>query len=179
MSPPLRRALAIRPVNSVKHVVDVVTNALGTLIATVDLARVVDSPVFTAVDQIHVGSAIKAIFLNIQAITIVTVSTGKPSLYMYVLKNPANEINTTNMNPDQVGSNQRRKFVIHQEMLMLSKNSADNFPRTLFKGVVRIPQRYQRMGIDDRLQVVLGWSQSVDGGATADICLQSIYKEFY
>ncbi len=73
----------------------------------------------------------------------------------------------------------RRKFVIHQEMKMMSKNSADNFPRTIFKGVVRIPKKYQRFGVDDRLELFMGWGSGVDGAATADICIQGIYKEFF
>ncbi len=174
-----RRALALRPVSSLKHVVDITTALVGTGQIVTDLAIQKDSPSTSSVNQVHTGSHIKAIFLNVQAILTVTVTTGFPSIYFYILKNPSNEIVPLNMAGDTVGSNQRRKFVIHQEMLMLSKNSADNFPRTMFKGVIKLPQRYQRFGDEDRLQIVAQFSGTVDGGATAQFCIQCIYKEFF
>lgn len=175
-----RRALGIRPVNSLKHVIDITTATIGpTGQIIVDLSRTFDAPVTSSPNQVHVGSAIKAIYLKIEAITTVTITTGFPSLYFYVIKNPANEINLGNMLPDAVGVNARRKFVIHQEMMMLSKNSADNFPRTMFKGVIVIPKSYQRQGVDDRIQIQVGWSNTVDAGAQAAVCIQSIYKEFF
>ncbi len=178
----MSQALRLRPVNSLKHVVDIVSAAQGpgpTGSITVTFARAVNDPASSTTNECRIGCNIKAIYLSVEAITTVTVTTGQPSIYFYVLKNPANEINLTNMAPDQVGQNARRKFVIHQEMRMMSKNSADNFPRTIFKGVIRIPQRYQRFGVDDRLEMFMGWGVGVDGAATADICAQCIYKEFF
>ncbi len=178
----MSRALAVRPVNSLKHIIDVQSAAIGTGAIVTDLVDVVDSPdTDVGPNQCHVGSNVKAVYLRVDAVTTVSPSSGatRPSLYMYVLKNPANEINTGNMPPDAVGVNKRRKFVIHQEMMMLSKDSSDTFPRTLFKGVILIPQRYQRMGIEDKLSVVIAWNSSADAAITADLCLQCIYKEFY
>ncbi len=176
----MSRALAFRPINSLKHVVDIISVAVGTSAITVDLAIQDDSPSTTVSNQVHTGSAIKAIYLRIEALTTVSgVPADRPSLYFYVLKNPANEINLLNMAPDAVGINQRRKFVIHQEMVMLSKDSSDTFPRTIFKGVILIPKKYQRMGVDDRLQVNIAWNGSVGGAIQADLCLQCIYKEFF
>ncbi len=172
------RALALRPVNSVKHVIDVVGSVQGTATTTTDLAIAVDDPDTLQSNQVHYGSNIRAIYLKVEAITIVTVAaSGSPSIYIYTAKNPSNEIVLPN--PDQVGVNNARKWVFHQEMRMLSKNSADNFPRTIFEGVIRLPRKYQRMGIDDRLQLVVAWSQTVDGAATANFCVQCIYKEFF
>ncbi len=174
------RALANRPVNSMKHVIDAQSTAIGTTQVVVDLVDAQDNPVTGTISAVHIGAHVRAIWLKIDAITVVGgLATDRPSLYMYVIKNPSNELNLANIPADQVGVSQRRKFVIHQEMIMLSKDSADNFPRTLMSGVVLIPKKYQRMGVDDKLQVVVQWNSSISVTFEADICLQSIYKEFY
>ncbi len=153
------------------------------MISTVDIAVQTDSPSTSATNQVHTGSAIKAIFLKVEAVGAVA-SANIPRVYFYILKNPANEINVTNMAPDEVGSNARRKFVIHQEMMMMSQQASSagggdfTFPRTMFKGVVRLPKRYQRFGVDDRLQLVLANFNGETSGTTR-ICMQSIYKEFF
>lgn len=167
--------MSLRPVNSQKHVVDVTTVVLGTAQSITDLIAAVDNPVSSQSNQVPTTSIVNSIYLRVEAITTTTVTSGRPSLYFYVIKNPGNELVLPN--PDEVGVKDVRKFIIHQEMIMMSANSADNFPRTVFKGVIKIPQRYHRFGFNDKLQLVAAWSQGVDAAAAADFCLQSIYKD--
>ncbi len=170
-----RRALRLRPVNSVKHIVE--TNGLVTaaLQSVTDVINTVDAPIFTNTVNNHVGSNVRAIYLRVE-VAGRTAAGGIPNIYMAVMKNPANEISIPNL--DVIGGTDKRKFFIHQEMIMLNALSDGSFPRTMFKGVILIPRHYQRNGIDDKLQVIL---QHRSGEATqsTDFCIECIYKEFY
>ncbi len=97
---------------------------------------------------------------------------------MTVGKNPNGEISLPPI--DAVGGDDSRKFIIHQEMMMVGQTTADGtqFPRTMFKGVILIPRRYQRNGINDKLQFSIGNNSGESTGSTR-WCIQCIYKEFY
>ncbi len=174
----MSRALKFRPINSQKHVVDIQAGVIGTAVSIVDLVNTVDAPVSTTSNNVRTGSVVSSIYLKVEATTSITVSSGTPSIYFYVMKNPGNDL-TTKPQPDAVGINDLRKFVIHQEMTMLAFNSADAFPRTMFQGVIKIPAKYKRFGQNDKLQLVVGWSGNVDASASAAYCSQCIYKEFF
>lgn len=172
-----RRALALRPINSLKHVVDTSGAVTGSTPATVDLTTQVDAPVTTQTNQVHIGSAVKAIFLSVQVVG-TTAYGGVPRIYFVVFKNPGNQVPIPAV--DGIGISPRRKFVIHQEMLMVTTQSStnDGFPRTMFKGVILLPKRYQRHGDADKLQFVIG-NASAEATGSSDWCLQCIYKEFF
>ncbi len=140
----------------------------------------VDAPI-AASNQVHVGSAIKFFFLAVEIVGAIAFA-GVPRVYMYVVKNPSAEL--TLPNPDAVGASSVRKYIIHQEMKMVSQQASSagggdfTFPRTMFKGVIRIPKRYQRQGIEDKITVVMGNATGESTGSTR-FCIQAIYKEFY
>ncbi len=178
--PRMSRALALRPINSLKHVVD--TSGVTTTGApsTTELADQVDNPSTTASNQVHIGSAVKAIFLSVQIKGSIAYA-GTPRVYMLVYKNPGNQVPVPD--PSNIGISPRRKFVIHQEMMMVddvgpASSSATSFPRTMFKGVILIPKRYQRFGDGDKLTFVIQNSVGETTGQT-DWCIQCIYKEFF
>ncbi len=50
-------------------------------------------------------------------------------------------------------------------------------PRTLFKGVIMLPQPYRRMGYDDKLQMIIG-HRAAEATQKTNWCLQSIFKEW-
>lgn len=175
-----RRALQLRPVNSLKHVIDTSGVVIGGTVATTDVAIQTDNPVTTGTNQIHIGGHIKAIFLSVQVKGSVAYA-GTPRVYFIVWKNPGNQI----IQPvvDAVGVSTRRKFVIHQEMMMVddvgpAAASASSFPRSMFKGVILLPKRYQRFGDADRLTFTIGNAAGESTGQT-DWCIQCIYKEFF
>ncbi len=162
-----RRSLT--PINRIKHVID----AEGTITDTqtvVDLIATVDAPTRASITQCETGSKSYGVFLNVECNR--TSGTGRSNTYLAVVKNPANDIAFPGA--DNVGQSSKKKFVLHQEMVMLG-DFVENIPRTLFKGVVKIPKGYARNGPDDKLQVLL-----IMGGnsVTADFCLQAHYKEF-
>ncbi len=171
--------MALRPVNSVKHVVDtsgVITAGVG---ATTDLILTVDNPVFTSPNNVHVGSKVSAIFLSVEIVGRVAYG-GVPRVYFTVGKNPNDEISLPV--PSAVGIDDSRKFIIHQEMMMVDglgvAANTTVFPRTMFKGVILIPKGYQRNGINDKLQFTIANNAGEATGAT-EWCIQCIYKEFY
>ncbi len=172
----MSRAMALRPVNSLKHIVDTNGAVSAALPSTTDVMTAVDDPAFASPNQVATTSLVKSIFLRVDVVGTASAG-GVDNIYMIVFKNPANDLPIPPANA--VGPSDKRKFVIHQEMIMLSPPGTDNlrFPRTLFKGVIRIPQPYQRNGISDKLQVIL---QHRAGEVTqlTEFCLQCIYKEF-
>jgi len=172
-----RQALRLRPVNSRKHVVD--TNGLVTLAlqSVTDVINTVDAPAQTTVNGVLTGSVVKAIYLRVEVKGGAVTASGVENIYMGVFKNPANDLAIPTL--DNVGASDRRKYMIHQEMLMTNVATAEaSFPRTLFKGVIVIPKLYQRNGFDDKLQVILQ-QRSGETNQTTQFCIQCIYKEFF
>ncbi len=169
----------LHPVNSLKHVVDTATAAVPAgVVTSVPVIIAVPSPALASVEQVHEGSEVSSIYMSVETVhnsgTWVTV----PRVYMTVFKNPGNNISSPY--PASVGSNDAKRFIIHQEMLMQTGVSADanSFPRTMFKGVIRIPRGYKRMGYNDRMAVQFALDVS-ETTATVNVCVQCIYKEFF
>ncbi len=164
----MTRFTRLRPVNSLKHIVDVQGGLTVDTRKDEDLVATVETPVTTVATQIHQGSTVGSIFLNVQVSA--TSTAALANVYMYVMKNPG--ANFSRPNGNIVGTTDVRKFVIHQEMIMLQKETT-GVPRTLFKGVIRLPPRLKRFGVNDVLIVSL-----YSPGVTIDYCIQCIYKEF-
>jgi len=168
--------MGLRPVNSLKHVVD--TNGLVTLaLASVtDVINTVDNPSTVVSNQVNVGCRVNAIYLRVEVKGGAVAASGVENIYMYVFKNPGN--NLVQPAADAIGVSDNRKFVIHQEMLMTNVSTAEaSFPRTLFKGVIMIPRGYRRFGVDDRLKVILQ-QRAGETNQTTQFCIECIYKEF-
>ncbi len=92
------------------------------------------------------------------------------NVYMIVFKNPGGNI--TNPVPNAIGSSDNKRFVIHQEMVMLSQIENSN-PRIVFNGVIVIPRGYRRFGPNDILIMRL-----LTPGVNINFCVQCHYKEF-
>jgi len=159
---------SIRPVHRIKHVVDSQGGATIGAPFTVNLAATVDAPVLANVTEVETGSTINGIYLKVEVNA--TSSGALSNAYMMVMKNPGG--NLTFPNANAVGSDDNKKYVIHQEMVMLQQQTNSN-PRTLFAGVIVIPRGYRRMGINDLIQV-----QLFSPGVTLNLCIQSNYREF-
>ncbi len=158
----------IRPVHSIKHVVDTQGGLIAGTQATNDIVEGVDAPTLATVDRVETGSRVGSIFLNVQVAA--TGTAALANVYMAVCKNPGG--NLTFPNANVLGASDNKKYVIHQEMIMTEKNTTA-IARTLFKGVIKIPRGYARFGINDKL-ILLLFAPGVD----FDFCFQSIYKEY-
>ncbi len=163
---------AIRPVNSRKHIIDL---QLGLPIATKisnDLALAVDAPVVTNVTECKVGANVNSIFLNVQFYA--TSTAALANIYMYVWKNPGSNIAIAQVpNANATGASDMKKLIFHTEMNMSEKNTTA-IPRTLFKGVLKLPRHMRRFGQNDQLKIEL-----YSPGVTHDVCIQCIYKEYF
>ncbi len=160
---------SIRPVHRIKHVIDSQQGLLLGVQGFVDLAITVDAPAIASTPQVETGSKINGIYLKVEcAFTGVTGILA--NMYMMVVKNPG--ANLTFPNANAVGANDNKRFVIHQEMVMMQLQENGN-PRTLFNGVIVIPRGYRRMGPNDTITLFL-----LSPGGTMDVCVQCHYKEF-
>ncbi len=163
-----RSGLQLRPVQRIKHVVDGQFGVtLGTN-QTVILIEATDTPTLGDTNGVLTGSTVNGIFLVVEVYA--TTAGALSNVYMSVTKNPGNNLSIPN--PNAVGLSDNKKFVIHQEMVMLNKQ-IDGNPRTLFKGVIVIPRGYKRFGPNDRLVLLVRAP-----GVNIDLCIQAHYKEF-
>ncbi len=165
------RGMALRPVHRIKHVVDrqfAVTGA-GAQNSTT-LISSVDAPVLANTAEVETGSKVNGIYLKVEIVNIEATQGVLPNAYLLVAKNPGNNIVVPNANV--VGASDNKRFVIHQEMVMLQKQSGSN-PRILFNGVIVIPRGYRRFGPNDQLVAAV-----LSPGVDLDACLQCHYKEF-
>ncbi len=158
----------LRPVNRIKHVVDRQIGIALNVRDTSDLAEAVDAPVIANTTEVQTGCTINGIFLVVEVYA--TTSGALSNVYMMIVKNPGSQL--TFVNPNVIGGSTMKKFVIHQEMVMLQKVTNSN-PRTLFKGVIVLPRHMRRFAPDDKLQLAI-----FSPGVNIDVCFQCHYKEF-
>ncbi len=159
----------LSPVNSQKHIIDkqgalgVDTQVLETLIVATD------TPALADVDGVEVGSHVYGLFLNVQVAA--TSTAALANVYMYLFKNPGNNIGTI-PKANLLGTSDFKRQVFHEEMIMTEKNTTA-IPRTLFKGVIKIPKTFHTMRRADQVSIAL-----YSPGVTFEYCIQCIYKEF-
>ena len=167
---------SIRPVQSLKHIIDVPTSTVLAVQSVVPVIEAGSNPSLGNPTIVNEGSTINAIYLRVEVLG-TTSFTQVPRVYMAIFKNPGNNISAPNANG--TGTNDAKRYIIHQEMIMISGVGLEGsgFPRTLFNGVIKIPPRLKRFGYNDELQVLL---QNGAGETTgiANVCVQCIYKEF-
>ncbi len=163
------RSNRLRPVNRIKHVIDSqFSTALGVIVDS-NLIIANDNPVIANTVEVLTGSTVNAIYLKVEVVN--TGVTGVlPNVYMIIGKNPGG--NLTLPNPNVVGASDNKKYIIHQEMVMMQAQDNSN-PRTLFNGVIVIPRGYRRFGPNDLLTM-----RTFSPGVEIQVCLQCHYKEF-
>ncbi len=162
------RSNFLRPVNRIKHVVDLQQGLAAAVNVRNFLIRADDNPVLANTADVETGSTVHGMYLKVEANA--TTSAALPNFYMIVYKSPGD--NLTAIVPNTVGANDDKRYVIHQEMLMFQQQDGSN-PRTIFNGVIKIPRGYQRFGPNDRLYVAY-----LAPGVTTNICHQAHFKEF-
>ncbi len=164
-----RQSQSIRPVNRIKHVVDVQAGVgLGVQLNTI-IVNSVDNPVIANSNAVRTGSVVNGIYLRVEINA--TSSAALANAYMIIFKSPNGSIAVPAANT--VGVNVNKKYVIHQEMVMLQQQTNSN-PRTLFNGVIAIPRHMRRMAPNDQLLVGI-----LSPGVNLNLCIQCHYKEFF
>ncbi len=165
-----RSGSAMRPIHRIKHIIDQAQTQTAGITGTFTLVDAVENPAIANTDEVQIGSKVNAIYLTVEVAPTETDAGAIPQVYLAVFKNPSSLITT--LNPSTLGDDDNKKFVIHQEMVMVN-NLAGGNPRNLFKGVIVIPKGMRRFGIKDTLQVAI--RPTAVNMAT---CIQCIYKEF-
>lgn len=161
------RGLALRPVHTIKHVVDFQLGLVLAVQSNSTVINTVDNPILATAPDVATNSFVKWIYLKVEAYA--TSSAALSNIYMILQKSPgANIVVTT---PNAVGIDKDKRWVIHQEMVMLQQSDNGN-PRTLFAGVIKIPKKMQRMGFGDTFVVGI-----LAPGVNCNVCIQAIYKE--
>ncbi len=159
-----------RPViNSIKNQPNEFTAGPAGTNTFVLIAKAVNTPVSTVATDVSQGCLIKAVWVELwarqAATTIVGVTTGFDA---YIWKNPG--ANLTAPTPGSVGTSNEKKFVFKswKGLLAASTEGGQNYT---WKGWLRIPKIYQRMGTDDLLQLVFNIT-----GVAGLVCTNFIYK---
>ncbi len=161
---------SIRPVHRIKHVIDTQFALTPGTTGTTVLIDTEDAPVLANTNEVETGSKVNGIYLAVEVTRTGTTSDVLPNVYMSVSKNPGG--NLTLPAPNVVGASDNKRFVIHQEMVMLQGFNASN-PRTLFKGVIVLPRGYRRFAPNDQLTLL-----TLSPGVNISVCVQCHYKEF-
>ncbi len=163
-----RPNLSLRPVNRIKHVIDIQGGIVLNVKTAQTLIEASDTPTLAEKDEVQTGSKVNGIYLKVEVYA--TTAGALSNIYMYIIKNPGGNLVTPS--PNSVGDDDNKRYVIHQEMVTVQKQVAGN-PRTLFNGVIALPRGYRRFGPNDKLQIVL-----LAPGVNFDFCVQCHYKEF-
>ncbi len=168
--PRFNRSNRLRPVNRIKHVIDNQGAIAATAATNVTLVLASDTPDLATVNEVQTGATVNGVYLKVEATRTGTTSDVLANVYLQVNKNPGG--NVGNIAPNAVGSSDDKRYVIHQEMVMLQGTNAGN-PRTVFNGVIAIPRGYRRFGPNDSLIARIS-----SPGVNINFCVQCHYKEF-
>ncbi len=161
-----RRSLNLRPINSVKNILD--TTQLSVAAATtttVVVAATVNDYAGGATD-VPIGAKISSIYLFVQILP----TAGTANVDWYIWKRPGS-VTTNGPVPGATGGSVDRKWIMHEEK-GLPGNAADGAYPLTFKGVIRIPRGRQRMGESDSIRI------QIRGADIHNFCIKAIYK-FY
>ncbi len=156
--------MSLNIINSIKNVVISAVGTTGTAQAII-IAKAVTSPSPTVTSDVSHGCVIKAFYLMVDGCGLG--GTGVlNNMDFFVWKNPG--ANLTFPSPRSVGSSNEKKFVFRQWHYMIMRNQDGNVPFH-WEGWIRIPKRYQRMGTDDLLQLIVTNTAALTGHFSATI----------
>ncbi len=166
-----RLSMGKRPVHSIKSIVDSSGGLVGATSSVNDIAVAVNTlPGVTVPNNVMVGSTINAIYLSVYILGDTGGAGGTVNWILF--KNPANLMAGGDLPiPGNTGVASNRRFIFHEEKGLFP--SLDGTPM-IFKGWIKIPPRFRRMGDDDKWQVIL----RTQGTDTANFCVQAIYKSY-
>ncbi len=169
-----RRGMNMRPINRIKHVVDTQQALPVNVLLNFKILQTKDAPALANQAEVITGSRVSSFFCTVEVVASETSTTATPNLYIYFAKLPGTVFTGSMPNGNAVGTSDLKKFVIHQEMVMINPLDGGN-PRNVFKGVIRVPKGYQRNGPDDSLALFMFIPST---GVAVNICAQFHYKEF-
>ncbi len=169
---PFRRGYARRPVNSIKHILDVegvLSAGIGSQSVIAVAVPNVDTSTFKPGD-IRTGGTINGFFLSIFSLGSSGASpTGAVNWHLIKLHDQQ-----SSPDPGNTGISMLRNQIIHEEKGLVA--SGDGTPM-VFKGVIAIPKGMRRMREGDSWVIFI---RSAGQGATdINFCIKAIYKSYF
>ncbi len=156
-------------INSEKNVVSNLTAGVAGTATVLNLALAVDSADNTVVTQVTRRSKIYKIWIEIWATASATATEGVSTTFeAYIIKNPGS--NLTNPTPGTIGSSNEKKFIFKTWKGLIASRK-EGFPPYVWRGWIKVPRVYQRMGTDDVIQLVL-----IFVGVNGILCSNVVYK---
>ncbi len=113
-----------------------------------------------------IGARITSVYCFVQMIS---TGTGTANHDWYLMKRPGIITAISTPAPGSIGGDKNRRYVLHEEKGIPGNSSDGAYPLT-FKGVIKIPKMYQRMGEDDQIVIV---GNSPDA---YNMCVKAIYR---
>lgn len=163
------RGNALRPIFSIKKVVGASGALIDGTVSTIPISNATAGTAWAdaADDLVPIGCTIKSFYVSVYVYSTAD-GTAAPVIDWYISKNPSDSL--TMPAPTAVGGNENRRFIFHQERGLAANTSGTPM---VFKGVIKVPRGFQRMGKDDNWSIRL-----VINGEAGFFCTQTIYK-FY
>ncbi len=165
-----RRAMSLRPVNSIKNYHTKSGSLTGAGSTSEILAKAVNNPVNTVTTDVSQGCNIKAIYFTMDVCGLAGAGTLNIA-DMYMMKNPG--ANLTPPDPIGYGGSNEKKFIFKTWRAMIMRNQDGNVPYH-WEGWIPIPKRYQRMGTDDTII----WQSQSTPSVTGHFSISALYKWF-
>ncbi len=165
-----RMSMSTRPINRIKHVVDFNGSLTGGTQLNTPLVVATDTPTLADTDGVQTGSKVNGIYLHVEIASNETDAGAIPNVYMIIWKNAG--ANLSAPSASSVGPNDNKRYVIHQEMVMIN-NLTGGTPRTMFNGVIVIPKGFRRFGPNDELLISV-----LSTAVNIHLCWQAHYREF-
>ncbi len=180
MLPFRRNRMALRPIDSVKHIVE--TNSIlaaGVNTVLLDIINGVDTYSLSDTNGVPTGAKVNGFYLSFFAYTEGgELASEVPLVDWYILKSPGEVYGdtfaaTTLPTPGSTGNHQNKSKIIHTEKgLAGGGNLALNGVPMVFKGVIVIPKGMRRIAENDELLLC------ARANFATKVCVQSIYKHY-
>ncbi len=154
-------------VNSIKNILPRVDALVASTNLEIVIANAIDDPATSVNNACRRGCLIKAVWVEFWYYGLSAGNTND-IVDIYLAKNPGN--NLTMPNPGTVGTSNEKKFVFKTWRGLGGNKSLGGTPYNQTGRWIKIPKRYQRMGIDDRLVLV------ARSPTTGQLCTNFIYK---
>ncbi len=174
-----RRGNALRPIDSVKHIVET-SSVIAATTNTVALNLLAGVDTYTLADSngVPTGAKVNGMFLSIFIISEGgELASEVPLADWYIIKSPGNVFSGFSTSqlptPGATGIHINKRHIIHTEKGLTGGGdvSLAGVPM-VFKGVIAIPRHMRRIGQDDSFKLCLRTNFA------SKFCIQAIYKHY-
>jgi len=165
----MARRMSLRPVNSTKNIVDVSgVLAIGstTSVNLVDAVQSLSDP--PQPSQVQKASTVSSIYLSVFVLGNSGSASGLVDWYVWKDAGGSNQASPDTPTAGNTNASNLKRFIFHEEKGLAA--TQDGTPM-VFKGVIRIPPRFRRMGQNDIIQLRL-----LSPVADMQFCVKAIYK---